>query len=335
MADTDTLPPLEDIPEDLLTRPLNPTASAGAWAATFGGSDTNLAQRRRHNVDLVEHGQAQQAAQKAHFFDELGKDKIKQDLYFRQRTLDSTIANREAALGLREKQFDATLAAKEKMNEVTGDLRLAQTQLAQQRATALASASKAKMELQASEAADTTAASEKFLVDKQAGKFRVGSPEMADYLIDLKAAHPAMGKNTFDSIWKGTNSALAPEEYAAKKAQQAATLAATTARTAASDATAAVKEAVVPMREASDLNKEISAIEKVRQPWKGTTGIFTDKKGVERFGKAGLDASESPVATPELKAEYQRYQHLILKRAAHDAGAPIKKFNPESGKIEP
>ena len=89
----DELPPLEDIPEDLLTKPPNPTSSAGAWAATFGGSGTNLAQRRRYNTDLREHAAATQAAQKAHFMDELAHDKGKQDLYFRQKTLDSTIAN--------------------------------------------------------------------------------------------------------------------------------------------------------------------------------------------------------------------------------------------------
>lgn len=246
----ETLPPLEDIPEDLLTKPLNATSSAGAWAATFGGSDTNLAQRRRHNEDLREHGEAVQAQQKAHFFDELGRDKIKQDLYFRQKTLDSTIANRENALALRERQFDATLAAKEKMNEVTGDLRLAQTQLAQQRATALATASKAKVELQAAEAADTTAATQQFLADKQAGKFRVGSPEMADYLLDLKASHPAIGKSTFDSLWKGTNAAVSPEQWAEKRAQAKATLAGTEARTAATVA------GVATASERLDLAKE-------------------------------------------------------------------------------
>jgi len=256
MADTDTLPSLEDIPEDLLTKPLNPTSSRGAWAATFGGSDTNLAQRRRHNADLVQHGEAQQAAQKAHFMAELGSDKVKQDLYFRQRALDSTIANRENALALREKQFDATLAAKEKINEVTGDLRLAQTQLAQQRAQALATASKAKLELQAAEASDTTSATEKFLADKQAGKFRVGSPEMADYLIDLKAAHPAMGKNTFDSLWKGTNASLSPDQWAEKRAQAKAALAATQARTEATIAsTAATGERLDLAREKQDLAK--------------------------------------------------------------------------------
>lgn len=96
-------------------------------------------------------------------------------------------------------------------------------------------------------------------------------------------------------------------------------------------------------KEKAALEKEIAAIEKKRAPWKGTTGVFKDKNGVERFGfpagdalgdKNKVPAEESLPATPELKADYQRYQNLILKRAAQSAGVTIKKFNPETGKIE-
>lgn len=107
-----------------------------------------------------------------------------------------------------------------------------------------------------------------------------------------------------------------------------------TTREAVADTNKAAKDAAVVAKQRTDLTKEIQAIEKVRQPWRGTTGIFTDKKGVERFGKAELAAEESPVATLELKADYQRYQNLKLKQVAMEAGVPLKKYNPESGRIE-
>lgn len=78
------------------------------------------------------------------------------------------------------------------------------------------------------------------------------------------------------------------------------------------------------------LTKEIESLEKKRPVWRNTTGIFKDKKGVERFGKAELPTEESPVATPEAKAEYNHFQALILQRA----GIKAKVFNPETGKIE-
>lgn len=86
--------------------------------------------------------------------------------------------------------------------------------------------------------------------------------------------------------------------------------------------------------------KEIARIEKDAPEWMGTTGIMADKNGVERFGfPAGprnkKTFEESPKATPELKAQYQHYQYLVAKRAAAEAGTPVKKYDPESGKLIP
>jgi hypothetical protein len=108
----DTLPPLVDIPEDLASAPLAPTSSPAAWAATFGGSGTNLAQRNRYNADLTAHAKAVQDAQAAHLQDTLAHDKGAQDLYFRQKQLDSLNDNRDQQMALRQQAFD--LAQKQK-----------------------------------------------------------------------------------------------------------------------------------------------------------------------------------------------------------------------------
>lgn len=96
MAD---LPELVDLPPEVAEPAYGNRA---AWFAnTFGGSDTNLVQRRRHNVDLRRYAEGAQAQQAAHQMETLAQDKGAQDLWFRQQQLGLQREKARADLALR------------------------------------------------------------------------------------------------------------------------------------------------------------------------------------------------------------------------------------------
>jgi len=77
----DELPPLEAFPED--SSPSSSSLRRSAeWASTFGGNNTtNLAQRQRHNRDILAYTEARQREEAARQANELATNKTAQDLW--------------------------------------------------------------------------------------------------------------------------------------------------------------------------------------------------------------------------------------------------------------
>lgn len=85
----DELPPLAELPSTLPSPELVGQLEHSAnWASTFGGNDTNIALRRRHNEDINAYAevlQTQRAQEQANL---LAHDKHAQDLYFGMERLN-------------------------------------------------------------------------------------------------------------------------------------------------------------------------------------------------------------------------------------------------------
>lgn len=103
MAD---LPALEEIPEELLGGGKSGVVKKNAqWAATFGGSGTNLAQRRRHNADIRSYAEQVQEEQAAAAENDIRTKKTAMDFYFRSKDLENKHRMAEASLAEREQRM--------------------------------------------------------------------------------------------------------------------------------------------------------------------------------------------------------------------------------------
>ena len=120
----DTLPPLEEMPEAILTP--DQTSHAADWAATFGGSDTNLAQRVRHNQDIAAYTKAIQDQQAAHLQDKIATDQTAQNLWFRQQELAQRGQTHESTLAQRDAEFQQNLALRQSQADSVNAVRAMQ-----------------------------------------------------------------------------------------------------------------------------------------------------------------------------------------------------------------
>lgn len=111
MAADDSLPPLEEMPDAVLAP--SQTAHAADWAATFGGSDTNLAQRQRHNADILAYTKSIQDQKAAQLQNDLQTNQVAQNLWFRQQDLARKEQTSADSLAQRAAQFQQQQALRE------------------------------------------------------------------------------------------------------------------------------------------------------------------------------------------------------------------------------
>lgn len=79
----DELPPLEPMPESNISpEMIGQLEHSAQWASTFGGGDTNIALRARHNADISDYANALAAQRQTAQAQALQHDKAAQDLYF-------------------------------------------------------------------------------------------------------------------------------------------------------------------------------------------------------------------------------------------------------------
>lgn len=120
MDDSTNLPPLQPQPDSTAISPdlLTQLAHSSQWAGTFGGSDTNIAERARHNSDIGDYADALNQVRQGAQQQMLQTNQTAQNLYFKslqlnlqQQEAQQKIQNANAllpkTLELRQAQIDA------------------------------------------------------------------------------------------------------------------------------------------------------------------------------------------------------------------------------------
>lgn len=138
----DPLPPLETGPVEEIPSAL--LESDATWARRFGGNDTNLAERRRHNQDISAYTAALLREREAHQAQELQNNTKAQNFYFKSLELDRKKTNDAAVLAER----DQRMRFANELHPLALEAKQAQTSasLARERATVQGAALKAKLD---------------------------------------------------------------------------------------------------------------------------------------------------------------------------------------------
>lgn len=205
------LPPLKgqsdstSIPNDVL----NQLQHASQWAGTFGGSDTNLVQRYRHNQDITDYAGALEQKRAEAQQSMIQTNKVAQDLYLGSLRLDQQ--QRESNLRMQHANEMAPLNMAAKT---------AQIQAEQARAVASAHADILKAKHEKLEADDTLGLSQHMneIMDR-------AKPGTEDYNAGVTRGvleFPYANKAVQSALLKNAGIQMTPEEFiaAGMKAKQ-------------------------------------------------------------------------------------------------------------------
>jgi hypothetical protein len=199
MAD---LPPLSPYPESPITPEfVGQLEHSANWARRFGGMDTNIAQRARHNQDLEGYAKALGQQRETEQERLLQTDKRYQDYVFGMQRLD--LQEREAMARMRHAEEIQPLKIQAQEASIRANL-------ARERAAVQVDHLKNKALEQ--EEYDTEAFT-KALNDSIASGIKIGTPEWSEAITRARLSAPAMKSELFDDTWKATSrSPLSPQE---------------------------------------------------------------------------------------------------------------------------
>lgn len=205
----DELPPLAELPAPISPEFVDQLEHSANWARRFGGQDTNIAQRHRHNQDIEQYAAVLQEKRAAAQAEQLLHDKNAQSLYFGMKKLD---------LQAEEAQARMAHAAELHPLKVQAQKAKIQADLTKERAAENLNNLKATVETQAH--ADTEAFT-KALQDGSTRGIKTGTPEWRELVTTARLAAPGMPTVLFDDIWKSTtNSPLTFEESLAQTVEK-------------------------------------------------------------------------------------------------------------------
>lgn len=183
----DDLPPLDPEPQTAAPSPdfVGQLEHSADWARTFGGSDTNLAERARHNQDTAAYAAVLATQRQTAQANILQNSKAAQDLYFGTQRM--TLQEQEAQQRMQHASELHPLQMQAKQAAIDADL-------ARQTASVtsgLAQSAKAKALADQQAAADSDTL--KFVNGEQdlATQFGRGTPQYQQGLLDLHASTPA------------------------------------------------------------------------------------------------------------------------------------------------
>lgn len=181
----DELPPLAQVPQSVSPEMIGQLEHSASWAETFGGSDTNIAQRQRHNQDITDYATALAQQRAEHQAALLQSDKHAQDLYF--RTQQMNLQANEAAQRMQHAAELQPIKIQAQQAQIAADL-------AREKATvqsSLVQAAKAKSQAEQQDTADSDTL--KFVNGESelAQRFGRNSQAYHNGLLDLHVATPA------------------------------------------------------------------------------------------------------------------------------------------------
>lgn len=210
------LPPLNPYPERGVTPEFVGQLERSAnWARTFGGADTNIAQRYRHNQDISAYASALQDQREQAQADLLQRDKAAQSLYFGMQRLE--LQEKEATARMRHAAELHPLKIKAQESQIAADL-------ARERREVETAAFKNTARIEEEE---DTHVFYKALNEGKARGVRIGTDAWRELIAQARLEAPAMDTKIFDDTWKATSrSTVDPQEaidqaVAKKKALQA------------------------------------------------------------------------------------------------------------------
>lgn len=195
------LPPLERMPSSGISPEfVGQLEHSANWASTFGGSGTNLAQRKRHNQSMTDYAATLAAQRAEHQAQLLQSDKHAQDMYFGVQKMK-----------LQEEEAKARMAHAAELHPLK--IRTAQSQiaadLAREKATVQATDFKSMAEAQRNADRDVFHTA---LNEGLRSGVKLGTPEFTELVIRARINAPGVPKEDFDSVWKATASKMTPDE---------------------------------------------------------------------------------------------------------------------------
>lgn len=198
----DELPPLSRLPAQPLSPELVGQLEHSAnWARTFGGSDTNIAQRFRHNQDIEQYGAVLQQQREQAQMETLQRDRAAQSLYFGMEKLN-----------LQEKEAKARMAHAAELHPLKVQAQEAKIKADLRKDSAAVVMDDLKADIDEQTQADT----ETFLKTLKDGRtrgMRPGTDEWEALVIDARLAAPGMPTKLYDDIYKSTSrSRMDPQE---------------------------------------------------------------------------------------------------------------------------
>lgn len=203
--DPNALPPLLPQPDSSVIPPalLGQLQHSSQWAGTFGGSDTNLVERYRHNQDITDYTSAlaQQRAQAQAAL--IQSDKTAQDFYFASQRLD--MQQKEAQMRMQHANEMAPL-----------NIALKQAQIQAEGAAEKRHAAEA-----ITQATDTAGFSQGIADGIGAGTVKPQGPGWSAFLANNIASYPNADPKVIArygaQLFPGEK--LSPEEYVARAVQ--------------------------------------------------------------------------------------------------------------------
>jgi hypothetical protein len=278
--------------------PLDQLQHSANWAATFGGSDTNIAERARHNQQIQEYGDAMVQARANAQMQMLQTNQVAQNLFIKTQQLQQKEQLDNARL-----QIDAARVVAQGATEK----RKAAEAMAQARDTAAFNQHVSDMIVNG--------------VKPQSTDWKAG---IATGLATYPHVDPRDVSKFGSSLFPGE--ALSPDEILSKvHGLQQQNPDAQVSINPKGEASVVVKpQALNPAQHRaaiadqmkddrlrdSEIEKQIANLPDIV---KQTTGIFEDN-GVKKFGSANVKKEDSPAVSPTTMSAFNRYQALLKER---------------------
>lgn len=201
--DANGLPPLAQIPQDSTTIPpeaMGQLEHAAEWAQTFGGNDTNLALRARHNADINAYAQALQSQREAAQANLIQTNKQAQALYLGSRRLDT-----------QEQVAQANIDHADAMAPLNQAAKIAQTNAANAREAATTQSSLLQAQHDQLQANATIGLS-KAMTDAMQD-FQPGTPGYKDAVIQNLIQFPNASKELQAGLLKNAGIVTSPDDF--------------------------------------------------------------------------------------------------------------------------
>lgn len=200
--DANGLPPLAQIPQDSTIPPeaMGQLEHAAEWAQNFGGSDTNLALRARHNADINAYAQALQSQREAAQANLIQTNRTAQNLYLGSQRLD-----------MQEQVAQANMAHADAMAPLNQAAKIAQTNAANAREAATTQSSLLQAQhdqLQANATIGLSKAMTDALQDLQPG-----TPGYKDAVIQNLIQFPNASKELQAGLLKNAGIVTSPDDF--------------------------------------------------------------------------------------------------------------------------
>lgn len=317
--DANGLPPLAQIPQDSTTIPpeaMGQLEHAAEWAQTFGGSDTNLALRARHNADINAYAQGLQSQREAAQANLIQTNRTAQNLYLGSQRLD-----------MQEQVAQANMAHADAMAPLNQAAKIAQTNAANAREAATTQSSL----LQAQH--DQIASNDTLGFAQSLQNIHPNAPEFKNATVQGILKYPNASKELQSAMLKSAGIELSPDDIAQQykdiqakmpgakiavgpKGIISATMPAppSSILSPAQNRQALSDQMKDDRLRDSEIERQLGDITTANPILSKTTGPFIDANGKQRWGSVDQTEENSAVATPQQLAAYDQVKALLAER---------------------